>query len=156
MAVSFQRESLADVREQLEPMIATHYAETAVFADEIPIEPNWAGYKAVERAGLLRIYTARKLRLVGYSVCYITRSMMRAVEEANEIALYLQPALRGTTVGVRLMRFVEDQLRAEGVALLARCSKVRADVNIGLMLERMGYTPVDTIYFRKLKDDGHG
>jgi GNAT superfamily N-acetyltransferase len=154
--VTYQRETIATVCEEIGPMLAAHHAETAMFGDELPLDPNWSGYEAIEQAGALRVYTARNPALVGYSVCFVMRSLHRQVLEANEDLLYVLPALRGNGVGVRLMRFVERELTAEGVELLARRSKARADLSIASMLEGMHYTPVETIFARRLCDGRYG
>jgi len=154
VVTTYQRESSA-IRDEVAPMLAAHHAETAVFADEMPLAPNFAAYEKLEQLGALRVYTARRDgSLIGYSVCLVSTSLHRPVVEANESLLYVVPEHRGKTVGVRLMRFVEAQLAAEGVQLLARRSKAgRPELDLGSMLTRMGYTPVETIYARRL---GHG
>ena len=133
-------------------MLAAHHAETAVFAEEMPLAPNLAAYEKLEQLGMLRVYTARRDgSLIGYSVCYVTTSMHRQVVEASEDLLYVAPEHRGKAVGVRLMRFVEAQLAAEGVQVLARRTKAgRPELDLGPMLERMGYAPCETIYVRRL------
>lgn len=132
-------------------MLAAHHAETAVFGQEFPFNPNYAGYVSIEWANALRVYTVRKDGvLVGYSVCFVSPSLHRQVLEANEDLLYVVPELRGSLVGVRLMRYVEAELATEGVQIFARRTKAAHPSNFGPMLERMGYAPIETIYARKL------
>ena len=147
---TYQRETIATIREEIEPMLAAHHAETAVFGDEFPLAPNLAAYERLEQLGMLRVYSARNPHLIGYSVCFVTTSMHRQVVEASEDLLYVLHEYRGKTVGVRLMRFVEASLAAEGVQLLARRSKACADLSIGAMLEHMGYVGVETVYCKRI------
>src|SRR5437660_11914926 len=51
VSVTYQREAIATVRAEIEPMLAAHHAETAVFGDEFPLAPNLAAYERLEQLG---------------------------------------------------------------------------------------------------------
>ena len=67
--------------------------------------------------------------------------------------LFLLPEFRGSTVGFRLVKFCDEQLRAEGVQVVYQHVK-NAHPMLGAVLSRVGYEPVETIYAKRL--DHHG
>jgi GNAT superfamily N-acetyltransferase len=144
---TFQRESFADVIDEIKPLLEKHWQEIAHFKD-IPLAPNWAGYEAAEKAGSLRIYTARKDELIGYGVFFIGNMHYATTKIATQDILFLLPEHRQGGVGYRLIRFCDEQLNAEGAQAVYH--HVKHEVcDFGPLLKRMGYVAVDTIYGRR-------
>lgn len=50
--------------------------------------------------------------------------------------------------GVRLLRFAEGELAAEGVGVVTMTGGRKK--NIGPLLERLGYRPIETVYAKRL------
>lgn len=150
-SLTFARESFdAALLAELYPHFLDHWRELGryPFPD---IEPgfNESLYIALEAAGGLRVFTARDNgALVGYAVFFLQlhphhTSALYAMEDM----LYVLPARRGFT-GARLIRFVERELAADGVQVITQAVPVTNDWS--KLLERMGYTPIEQIYAKRL------
>ena len=150
MTVCFQTETLDAVRGEVLPLLQAHFEEIAHFQD-IPLDPEWEVYDALEMNGALRIYTVRDndATLVGYAVFFVRRSPhYRGSLQAVQDILFLVPALRGQMLGARFVRWCDDQLRVEGVQVVRH--HVKAAHDFGPLLERLGYELEDRIYVRRL------
>ncbi len=132
------------------PLLEAHWKEIAHFQD-IALDPDVEMYKKVEDAGMLRCYTVRthSWELVGYVVYFVRPNMhYKQSVQASQDVLFLRQDLRKSTIGMRLIKHADEQLRAEGVQAVYQ--HVKAVHNFGPMLERMGYSLVDLIYTRRL------
>lgn len=141
---------MAAVLHEIKPLLWEHWAEIAHYAD-IPLDPNWPQYEAMEAGGLLRIYTVRDLRfaLIGYCIYVVAQGLhYRPVTYANQDILFLLPEYRRGRIGRDLVRFTEEALKQEGVHIVLQHVKVK--FNFGPMLVRDGYEPIDTIYGKRL------
>ncbi len=151
-------------------MIKLHYKEIARHQD-IPLDPDWDKYRALEEADVLRCYTViagehdpnddthdirvaalndeRIHPLIGYTFFIIGSNMhYQGSRQAVEDVLYLHPDHRGTSTGIRLIKYSDEQLKEDGCQLEHR--HVKSDHNHGVLLERLGYDLVDLIYQRRL------
>jgi len=148
--MQFQKEQFsAHLFDELLPLLTAHYKEIAHHQD-IPLEPSIEGYQAAQDMGALRIFTARTRDegdLVGYAVYFVRHNLhYRSSLQAAQDILFVRPDSRG--VGARLIKWCDEQLKAEGVQLVLH--HVKAAHNFGPMLERMGYELVDLIYTKRL------
>lgn len=157
------RERAQDIFEEAIPLLRAHYREIAHYQD-IPLDPDFDGYRALEDAGAIRCYTARasvdctdpaherceaKGPLIGYAVFFVRRNLhYRGSLQAVQDILYVRPEHRGT--GLRLIRYADEQLRAEGVQVTYQ--HVKHEHNFGPALERMGYELIDLIYGKRLDE----
>jgi hypothetical protein len=114
-------------------------------ADESSI--NVGAYLELERAGLLKIFTARTRGwgLAGYAIFTLSPHGHYGCPVAVEDALYLVPAWRGRQ-GLLFMRWQEEQLEEAGAAAIVRSSTTRH--RHGRLLGGLGYQPVATTYLR--------
>lgn len=138
--------------DELAPLVKEHYGELASFQD-IPLDVAVSRYLAIEADGKLRIYVARDAsgQFVGYSAfvlynCTHAASSVRAIQDV----IFLQKPFRGRGLGERLVVWCDEQLRADGVDVAYQVTKLSHD--FGPMLESVGYTLVDKVYARRLKD----
>jgi GNAT superfamily N-acetyltransferase len=147
----FAREPLAKVREEIEYLINKNWEETSVYKDSFKLDPDWKTYEAVDRGGLLGIYTARKQgRLIGYLVIMANYHMhyKEHIFASNDI-LYLDPEHRKGFLGIKLIKFVEEDLRKMGVSVFnLNTTPLRPFDNL---LERLGFNLVERIYSKKLR-----
>lgn len=150
--LTYQRETLSQARPDGEPLLLRHWQEIAHYLD-IPYAPRWDGYENLERAGILRIFTARlDGQLVGYCVFTVAHSMHYATSlEASEDVLFVAPEQRKGRVGIKLIEFSDTVLKLEGVQLVRRHVKFAHD--FGPLLERLRYEPIDRIYGKRLDKD---
>lgn len=157
-AVTYSREVLdGGLWDEIAPLLEAHWHEVAHYPD-LALAPRRDLYEKIADAGNLRVYTARvdagptRGRLVGYLAALVTPSLHYAPHVyAQQDVLFVDKSHRGSRVGVDLIRFAHDQLRAEGVTALYQHVKHRSDLNVGPMLERLlGYEHVDDIYAVRL------
>ncbi len=143
---TYQRESIAQVRGDIEPLLVKHWEEIARFKD-MPLDPHWAGYYAAEANGVLRVFTARRDgALLGYGVFFKGNLHYISSLIFTQDIFFVLPQNRGL-VGARLLMFCDEQLSAEGAQAVYH--HVKKSHDFGPVLERMGYEAVDTIYGRR-------
>jgi L-amino acid N-acyltransferase YncA len=148
MSYTFAIENGADNYGEIEPLYRQHYAEMqARLAQEgIAIEayaPRLELYFSNWRAGHLINYIARKDgAAVGYANIYLTNDMHNGAPITVEDTIYVLPAHRNGT-GLRLARFVLDDLRARGAKRLFAQSVT--DPRVARLWERrLGFRPIGT------------
>lgn len=131
------------------PLLAKHFHEIAKFK-EFPPQPNVEHYTALEKAGILRIFTAREGgKLIGYSVFnVINHPHFRGATQAHEELLFLDPDQRKGMVGAGMISFCDSQLKDEGVKVIYH--SVSKERDFSPILERMGYELSDRIYSRRV------
>jgi len=125
--LKIQIETLADVRDECEDLIAEHWREIAVWQD-IPLDPEWPMYEALEKSQRLFIYTVRtdNGKLVGYAVFLLRNHLhyKKHIWALNDI-VFVHPDYRDGRIGRRLVQFWEQDLKARGVHV------VHVNVKIG-------------------------
>ena len=146
----FQREDFADIYEEVKPLLQRHWAEISSNLD-IPLDVNVEVYEAAESIDAFRAYTAREDGvIVGYAAMFLHQGVhYKQCKQATQDVIYIDPDYRGRTLGIRLLSYVDDQLKAEGVQLVHQHVKL-AHPALGRLLERMGYKAVERIYQRRL------
>lgn len=143
--VKYQRERLASVKDDILPLLKQDWDEIQHDKDKIPLDPNWELYQAVEDATVLRIYTARTQedKLVGYIVFILTPSMhSRSLTLAVCDILFLTKSRRKGMTGVRLMRFAEQEMIAEGVRWFQITTTESHPIDP--VMKRLGYRKTET------------
>lgn len=154
MSTTFQQEKLHEVREEVEPLLRAHFEEISHFQD-IPLDPDWQGYAAIEQAGALRIFTVRDeyRTLIGYAVFMVRVNLhYRGSLQAVQDVLFLDKPLRGRTIGFRFLKWCDDRLRDEGVQLVRHHYKIAHD--LGPIFAKLGYEDEDKIVVRRLDRKG--
>lgn len=150
----FAVETLEQVRAAgVEQLLARHFEEIAFYPD-IVLEPDWEAYALLEGAGKLRIFTVRvRGELVGYCVFLLMHNLhYKSSHQAKQDILFVLPEHRSGRIGAHLILFAERHLRTESppVQVVYQHSKAREDLDIGPLLERVGYELVDTIWAKRL------
>lgn len=155
--VAFATERLNDALwAEFVPLWVQHYDECALDKD-IPLQPVRATYDRIQANGCLRIYTARTAAgaLIGYCIYFVAvNAHYGSLTQANQDLLYVDQYYRGSRIGVELIRYTHNELRAEGVRVVTQHSK-GGKLDLGPMLKRLlGYREHDIIYSKRLdKDD---
>lgn len=151
MGATFQREPITpELWAEAQKLMQANQAETGAWRD-LEFRPAHERYDALERLGLLRVYTARDDggRLIGYVVMLVSEHLHYAGSlQALQDTIYLHPDHRKGGAGPRLLRHADEQLKSEGVRVVYRQSSERRD--IGPLLESMGYQLVERVYARRL------
>ena len=149
MTTTFQRERAHNVYDEMMPLLHAHYDEIAHYKD-IPLDPDRQAYEHAEDAGFLRVFTARRDGvLIGYSIYFVRfnihyKSSFQAVQDI----LFLLPQYRHSRVGLRLISYCDEELKAEKVQVVYH--HVKQEHNFGPLLEHLGYKLIDLIYGKRL------
>jgi hypothetical protein len=144
----FSQETLEQNVAESKPLLESHFKEIAQFQD-IPLDPDYDQYIALEKAGFIRYFAARSAdgALVGYAVYFVRHNLhYRSSLQAVQDVIFIKKEFRGR--GGSFIKWIDEQLKAEGVQVTYHHVKVAHDFS--KMLEKIGYTFVDKILARRL------
>ena len=147
----YRQEFIDDIYEDCQPLIEQHWKEIALNQNKIKLNPNWDAYRALEGIGAFRIFTARNEgKLVGYFAVFVEPNLhyQDHLFARNDV-LFLHEDYRRGFCGVRLIRFAEKCLKADGVSVLLLGATVRRDFSV--LLERLGFVKTETLYTKYLR-----
>ena len=140
----FQRESFAKFIADAGPSLERHWDEIAWTKDLSGVDVSYETYEAVERTGMLRIYTARlDDNLIGYAV-YIVKfhPHYKTVKWAVSDVYWIAPEHRGRTLGARMFKWVEKMLKEEGVKVMHTTGKT-AHPQAKRLLMKLGHSEIE-------------
>lgn len=146
----FAREPLAKVRDEAKDLLTKHWEDIALNKEKIKLNPDWEVYENLEKTGNLGLYTARKDgKLIGYFVVIATNHIHYKdhIFAANDI-IYIDPDYRKGLTGLKLIKFVENDLKSIGVSVLTINTKVHMPFDI--LMERMKYNLIERTYSKYL------
>lgn len=120
--MKYQRESFDEVLEEIKPLLEEHYQEAKAFPDQIPLDPYYEVYQAMDYTGNILIHTVRtdEDELVGYSI-----TLLQMDPHAKESAIatndmcYLLPDHRGSDNFKKLLQTVEADVKKTGASSLS-------------------------------------
>ena len=99
----------------------------------------------------ISIYTVRDDgSIVGYAVMWLFKDTKTKMQEAMNDTLYLVPAYRGRNIALRLVKFIESDLRERGVEKIYFGFRSRHDQ--ARLMGFLGYEESDIIYSKILGD----
>ncbi len=150
---SYERETIAAVWDEVQPLLMAHWREIAHYPD-IVLAPDRAFYDNAERMGALRVFTARlDGALIGYVAYFVkTNVHYRDSLQATQDVLFIHADHRRSRFGLELIRFADGMLAADGVQVVHQ--HVKCAHNFGPLLERLGYEHVEHIYSKRLDRAG--
>ena len=149
---AYDIEPYFSVIDEIKPLLDLHYEEIAYWKGDIPLEPDFGVYQALEKAGILKIFTARMGGdLIGYAI-YLYREKHPHYSTSAWLVsdiVFVEPRHRNFGVGHGLMEFVETEARKMGVDVLMTGTKMNHP-ELGALLTFMGHEPIDMIYGKRL------
>ena len=159
--IRYALESRERVLEEIKPLLERHWDEVTFYRD-IPLDPDWAKYESIDRAGKLHVFTARlDEALIGYCVAMVSwGAHYKTCLVVDEDLLFLAPDHRKGRLGVGLIQYVDEYFRSwlptmPNCQLIARRHvKVRPDLDYGKLLEHLGYECMERIYVKRLDVSG--
>lgn len=134
------------------PLLLRNHEETSS-RKEHPLAPNTGTYRLMEEAGLLRTYAARDQagKLVGYAAMFIAPSIHHeSLLQAAHDVVYVAPEYRGKCVGLRLIKYLEADMLAEGVDEISHSVK-KDHPDFGVMLSKLGYEVDETVFRKRIR-----
>jgi hypothetical protein len=152
---AFQREQLVQTAEEVYPLLEKHWEYIAHYKD-IELNPDWEVYFGAEAKGMLRCYSVRHDQaMVGYAVFFVkANAHYRQSLQALQDILWIDPAHRSPTLGVRFINWCDEQLRQDGVQVVYH--HVKLSHNFGPVLKYLGYEPIEEVWGRRLDSDKGG
>lgn len=146
---------IVDLLDELRHLHAEHWQETETHRPDVAMDPDYERVMDLEQQGRYFLIVARHDdgTLVGNYGSYLARSTHTKLMTATEDTLFISAAHRRGRLGVAMIRYCENTLRALGVAELN--VSVKLVNHVGPMLERMGYTPTGTQYTKLLTEMAH-
>ena len=136
------------------PLLRRLYEELGSNREIAPLDPDWKRYFEYERAGMLRVWTARANGvLVGFANCLVTNSLLCETTLCGYVEhYYILPEWRMGSAGRDILRTVAAALAALG----ARIVQVQTNdayepdehgrSRVGALLRRDGFSPIGTVY----------
>lgn len=146
--VEFCQECLGDVRGEIEPLLREHKSE--VDHTDRPVNPDWETYESLEDLGLLKIFTARESgTLVGYFVAILSPDLhSKGYYNCVDDLFFISHPYRKGLTGYKLVKFVEDCLKADGVDRLY--IKTTTKNKIDPFMVKLGYIEIETVWGKVL------
>jgi GNAT superfamily N-acetyltransferase len=146
--LKIQRGNWAEMQAEAEPLFKVHYDELALHKDVMPMGCDHEFYFHLERNNFLLVVTARRdERLVGYYVGIVIGHHPHN-KDGGKVSttdmFYVVEAERHGGAGARLLRFVEGELRREGVKKATISTKLKFS-NQPLM-EALGWEATDLVF----------
>ena len=145
-------EQLADIQQELAPLITEHWLAVDPDLDEIPLDVDWDGMFEAEAAGSLITLTARKSGLlVGYLTCFVARHHhYRKSLVAHIDSFWLSPKARSGRSGILLFLLLHAMLKDRGVVRVIGQSKTKPGFEIHGLFEYLGYHTTETLFMRRI------
>lgn len=144
--IEFAHESLTQVKQEIKPLLEQHWKEIAINQEHIKLNPDWKQYARLDSINALRVYTARSgKKLVGYFVVIISKNLhyQDHLFAANDVIFLAKTHRKGTT-GIRLIKYAEEQLKAEGISVMVVNTKAHQPFD--KILERQGFELTERVY----------
>ena len=148
--LEFKQEFLRDCYDEAQELLQMHWSEVALNKDAIKLNPDIEQYEEAEKAGCLRIFTARADGLlVGYFALIVQRSLhyMDHAFATNDV-IFLHPDHRRGYAARKLIEFATQCLEQDGCSMLFINTKVHKPFD--MLLGRMGFDHIENVYAKRL------
>ena len=130
-----------DLIKEADAITRAHWGEINQL--NLPYDPDWPRYKLMNELGAIRCFVARyEGAVVGYSTYFLSTHMHnKNTIMAIQDTLFLHPAHRIGSAGVRLVMMAEHELKKSGVDLIVQT--VTDAYDIGAIFDRLGYESLE-------------
>ena len=145
------------IADGIEDLAFEHWLEAEDDHDQIPLAIDYEHLRALERSGNFKCAAAyHGGELAGYALFTVMASPLRRhSRHAFCDAIFMDPRFRGH--GVRLVRWCERELQVLNVVKIMISSRPRVRLGhgrtsgtLGDLLDKMGYTLVETVHGKLL------
>lgn len=150
MMLTLHIESFIEKLPELKMLICSHWDELALNKDAVPLDPQYEIYFDKERSGELLFVVLRDAgEMVGYFIGFISPGLhYKTCLTCIMDIFYVRKDHRNGSAGIRMFRFVENELKRRGVRRWFMGSKTHADASA--LFERIGASKVETYYSKWL------
>lgn len=153
MSYTFSRLPIASIVDQLQALAEREYEEVGQ-KDLASLNVDWARYRALDEAGKLATFIAKRGLgqsgvIVGYAV-FIVQTHIHYKDSlvAANSAVYMTPEARAGRLVLKLLRYAEIGLKAQGVRKIYY--HVKRERDFGRLLNHLGYEDVERMYAKVL------
>ena len=144
--IKFGVETLADVYDELQPILLENYEELTFDKDLVKLDPDWDSYRQLDADGKLVIFTARDdAALIGYAFFFVSRHIhYKSLVVASNDVLFIKKEHRLGMVGVKFLKFCDSNLSMADKIVW----HVKPTPDFSPILHRLGYKYEDTLMGR--------
>lgn len=151
MPYKFQEEEVTyDLFEEVLPLLEEHREEISIHGARL--RPDIILYVKMYLAGRFKFYSARDEEtgiVVGYAAYWVNPHIhYMDYLTAQQDILFVSKEKRKGLLGVKLIKFSENQLEELGVNLILQHSKFHYDLSP--LLKRLGYSECDKIFSKEI------
>lgn len=149
--ISIGVERVSDIIEtELWPLLEDHREELTTNKGLMVLAPDVPKYRAMEQAGVFVGLIARDAgRIVGYSGNLMSQHLHYcALRYASNDVLFLAKEYRRGTLGLKLMRATESEMRARGCKVMVWHAK--PGTTLDELMPKLGARVQDILYTREL------
>lgn len=150
---SFARIPIAPAIKELQCLAEREYEEVGQ-KDLARLNIDWTRYCELDAAGKLATFVAKREQvIVGYAVFIVQTHIhyQDALVAANS-AVYAAPEVRAGRVVLKLLRYAELGLQAQGVQKIYY--HVKRSKDFGRLLDHLGYEDVERLYAKVVRSGG--
>lgn len=151
--MEFAVEKLRTAWDDAMPLAHAHWDETVSDKSAMPFDLNPDAYLDLEKAGELRIFTAREEgKLVGYITYKLSPPGCHSATSRRAVCIdiFLAPAYRKGRNGINFMRFAQEKLMEEKIDLMVTSLMIDAEAASRIMIF-LGHKPVEVVFTKNLR-----
>jgi hypothetical protein len=144
--VTYQVEKFEDIYLDIQQIFDDHWEEVALDKESIKLNPDYDKYILLSKTGILHMVTAREYgKIIGYhiSVIYPHIHYKDSLTCFTDIFFVVKEKRKGFT-GIKLLKFMEESVKAKGVQKIYMGTKLHIDIS--LLLERLNYKQIEKIF----------
>lgn len=148
--ITIQTESFEKRLDEFKPLFPLHWKELALNRDKVPLDPQYEVYIERERRGELLFVTMRELgEPIGYFIGFIAPGLhYKTCLTCTMDIFYVHPEQRGKRGGIKLFKFIENELKRRGVQRWFVGSKCHSDAS--WLFEFLNFNKVEVYYSKWL------
>jgi len=146
---TIRQETLAECFHSIMGLANSHYQEIAWKKEYIPLDPDVARYRALEKEGKLLCLVARDEaeKIIGYATFIIYPHLhYRTTLLASNDLIFVPKDKRGSLLGARLLKESEVILKEKGVKVITL--HIKTMLNWSPLAVALGYEHVEANYFK--------
>lgn len=149
MPITIQPCDHGQLLDRMSELAVGHWQETESMFSGNPPEPDRAMYDALASVGGLLAFSATDDgELIGYASAFFCRHPHYDMAIVQHDTLYLMPAYRQGSVGLRLIAAIEKEAKERGAERMLWTAKTGSTFE--RILQGKGYQTEETIYCKEL------
>ena len=145
---SIKEENRLEVLQECFGLCESHFYEVCSGHDLGDFNVDWDSLNILLSGGLISVVVARKEgKIAGYFMNIISKDLLTSRLVAKELAIYVDPAYKGSRLFLKMCHFVEALLKARGVTSQYMTFMVGHAEKLPL---KLGYKPLEIAYEKNL------